>query len=232
MTRKAINLLNMLKSVAEFYTENPTTLVNKPALKTAVDKLNTFIGEIEALEKTQAKNTKTDTGLKAETRAALINAALIILAGMAAHAAATNDTSLKMEANITKRDLNKMRGNKLLTTAHSIFESAAAIASELVIWDVTSADISMLNINSAAFDAKDPLIKNIKARSVKATAEIKLKLDEARIFTKTTLDAMMLPLKMSNPTLYRQYKEARTIIHTAGARKKGTPVPPDIYKPD
>ena len=232
MTRRAINLLNMLKSVAEFYTENPTILVDKPTLKAAVGKLNTFIGEVEALEKTQARKTKTDTALKAVTKSALINATLKVLAGMAAHAAATNDIGLKMEANITKRDLNRMRGNNLVTKVLSIYESAVGLVSELTEWEVTQDDISALKDISAAFDAKDPAIKIVKARSMQATADIKIKLDEARIFTKTTLDAMMLPLKMSNPTLYGQYKEARTIINTAGARKKGTPVPPDIYKPD
>jgi hypothetical protein len=96
------------------------------------------------------------------------------------------------------------------------------IAPQLMTWHVTQPDIDALDTNSAAFDAKDPAIKNIKARSAKATADIKAKLDEAYNFTKDSLDAMMLPFKMVNPLAYGHYQNAREIIHIAGAHKKGT----------
>jgi len=57
---------------------------------------------------------------------------------------------------------------------------------------------------------------------VQATADIKTKLDESYTFTKDSIDAMMQPFKMSNPTTYGHYQNARTIINTAGAHKKGT----------
>ena len=220
MTRKAINLLNMLKSVVQFYTENPTILTDKPAIKAAVDKLKALISEIEALEKTQAVGTKTDTALKAETKTALIQAALKVLAGITAHAAATNDTRLKMEADTTEYDLKKMRDNNLILEIRSIYDMATEIAPELKVWEVEQADIDALDTNSAAFDAKDPAIKNLKARSVQATADIKSKSDEANNLCKDSLDAMMLPFKMSNPTLYGHYQNARTMINTAGGHSK------------
>ena len=55
MTRKEINLLNMLKSVVQFYTENPQLLIGKPALEAAVNRLKSLIAEVEALEQAQAK---------------------------------------------------------------------------------------------------------------------------------------------------------------------------------
>jgi hypothetical protein len=226
MTRKAINLLNMLKSVVRFYEENPAILADKPALKTAVDKLKAFIAEIEDLEKVQAKDTKADTTLKGETKTALINAALKVLAGMAAHAAATNDTRLKMDSDISERELEKMRDNNLITEIYSIHETATEIATELKGWNVEQADIDALDTNTAAFDAKDPAIKNIKARSVQATADLKAKLDEAYNFTKDTLDPMMMPTKIANPTVYGHYQNARTIINTAGGHSK--PTAPDV----
>lgn len=222
MTRKSINLLNMLKSVVQFYAENPRLLTDKPALKAAVDKLKAFIAEVEAFEQTQAKNTKTETALKAETKVTMIQAALKVLAGLAAHAASTNDTGLKMEADITERDLSKMRDNDLIIEIHAIYELALQLVDELAIWNVTQTDIDALDIHSNSFEAKDPAIKNIKARSTQATAEIKFKLDEAYNFTKDSLDAMMLPVKMSDPTVYGHYQKARTIINTAGAHSKTT----------
>jgi len=222
MTRKEINLLSMLKSVVQFFDENPTLLSDKPALKAAVEKLRAFIAEIEALEQTQAKGTKADTALKAETKVSLMNAILKVYAGITAHGAATNDTRLKMAADVSEYDLKKMRDNYLISEARKAYELSLPLATELVTWHVSQADIDALDTNSAAYDAKDPAIKNIKARSKQATADIKTKLDESYSFTKDSIDAIMLPFKMSNPTTYGHYQNARTIINTAGAHKKGT----------
>lgn len=222
MTRKSINLLNMLKSVVQFYTENPNLLTDKPALQAAIEKLKAFIHQVELLEQEQVKNTKVDTALKGETKVMLINAILKVLAGVAAHAAATNDTRLKMEADVTEYDLKRMRDNSLILEAHAAHELAVAIATELVIWNVAQPDIDAVDTNSAAFDAKDPAIKNIKARTAQATTDIKAKLDEAYTFVKDSLDAMMLPVKMQDTTVYGHYQKARTIINTAGAHSKAT----------
>ena len=113
-----------------------------------------------------------------------------------------------------------MRDNYLIIQTNATHELAMSIATALETWHVTQADIDSLNTNSAEFEAKDPAIKNIKARSAKATADIKAKLDEAYNFTKDTIDAMMLPYKTVNPTAYGHYQKAREIIHTAGGHKK------------
>ena len=222
MTRKLINLLDMLKSVLRFFDENPQLFEGKPALQQAVEKLRNYVAEVEALELEQAKNAKTETALKGETKTALINAALKVLAGIGAHAAATNDSRLKMDSDITEYDLNRLRQNDLITEIHTIYDMALPLMPYLSTWHVAQQDIDALNTNSTEFDAKDPAIKNIKARSAKATADIKAKLDEAYNFTKDSLDAMMLPYKTVNPTAYGHYQNAREIIHTAGGHKKGT----------
>jgi len=226
MTRKSINLLDILKNVLQFFTENPQLLEGKLALQASVEKLRAYISEVEVLEQAQAKNAKTETVLKGETKTALINAALKVLAGIGAHAAAINDTRLKTDSDITEYDLNRLRQNDLITEIHSIYDMALPIATELITWHVTKPYIDALDTNSAAFEAKDPAIKNIKARSAKATADIKEKLDEAYDFTKDSIDAMMLPFKTVNPTAYGHYQKSREIIHIAGGHKKG-PTPDD-----
>jgi hypothetical protein len=223
MTRKEINLLNMLKSVVQFYTENPQLLIGKPALEAAVNQLKSLIAEVEALEQAQAKTSKTETALKGETKTALINAALKVLAGLSAHAAATNNTALKMNADFTERDLDKMRDNDLITKSQSFYELALPFAPELGTWHVTQADIDALDTNSAAFKAKNPAIKSIKDHSAEATAAIKAKLDEAYDFTKDSLDAMMLPYKMTEPTAYGLYQKSREIVHIAATHSKAKP---------
>lgn len=222
MTREQINLLSMLKSVLQFFNENPQLLEGKPALQAAVEKSRTYVSEIDSLEQAQAIGSKADTALKHETKTSIISALLKVLAGIGAHGAAINDTRLKMAADVSEYELKKMRDNNLIIQTNATHELAMSIASALETWHVTRDDIDALNTNSAAFEAKDPAIKNIKARSAKATADIKAKLDEAYNFTKDSLDAMMLPFKTVNPTSYGHYQKAREIIHLAGGHKKGT----------
>jgi hypothetical protein len=220
MTRKEINLLSMLKSIVQFYNENAMLLSDKPALQAAVEKLKAYIAEVEALEQKQIRGSKADTALKAETKTDLINAMMKVYAGIAAHGAATNDTRLKMAADFSDYELKKMRDSNLVAEAHALYELAVPIAPQLITWHVMQFDIEALDTNSAAFDAKDPAIKNIKARSVQATADMKAKLEEAYDFTKDSLDAMMLPFKIVNPSAYGHYQKAREIIHIAGAHSK------------
>jgi len=222
MTREQINLLSMLKSILQFFDENPQLLEGKPALQAAVEKLRAYVSEIDALEQAQAIGSKADTALKRETKTSIISALLKVLAGIGAHGAAINDTRLKMAADVSEYELKKMRDNYLIIQTNATHELAMSIATALETWHVTQADIDALNTNSAEFEAKDPAIKNIKARSAKATADIKAKLDEAYNFTKDTIDAMMLPYKTVNPTAYGHYQKAREIIHLAGGHKKGT----------
>ena len=229
MTRKGINLLSMLKSIVQFFTENAALIADKPALLAALARVKVMISDIEALQDTQAIGTRPDTALKSETKVELIKANLVVLAGIGAHGAATNDTRLKMAADVTEYDLRRMRDNDLLLQSHSTRETALPIAPALLIWDVTQNDIDALDTTSSLYNAKSPEIRNIKARSKQATDDIKRKLDEANDFVKDTLDAMMLPFKKVNPTFYGNYLIASDVINLAGARRKGTT--PDEVKP-
>lgn len=220
MSRKEINVLNMLKSVVQFFTENPALFSNKAALEAAIQKLKAHIAEIESLENSQISDTKADTALKAETKTNLINAMLIVFGGITAHAAATNDIRLRMAADVSKYELGKMRDHNLIVEARSTYELALPIANALLEWEVTQDHIDDIDTNSSAFNAKDPAIKIIKARSTQTTKEIRAKLDETNNFVKETLDAMMLPYKISKPTEYGQYQKARSVINIAGGHSK------------
>ena len=208
MNRNQINLLNAMKSVDQFFTENPKLLEEKPSLKAAVAQNKVLISEMEALSKAQKTTAKSDVALKGETRTTLVKANLKVLAGVKAVGIATNDTRLKMAADITKSELNKMRDNNLIEESQTTYELGLSLAPKLLEWDVTALDIEAVNTNSATYDAMDPAIKNIKARSSQATDELKDKSKESSAFLRDTLDEMMVTIKTSQPVLYAQYQKS------------------------
>lgn len=218
MNRKELNFFGTMKSVNEFLTLNQTHFANKPAMVAAHDRLKITISNIESNEQTQAIDTTIDTTLKEKDKETLINNTLKVAAAMSAVAASTSDTRLKMIANVSKTDLSRMRESNLATKTLSIHQAALSIATELAIWEVTQADIDSLDSDSSKFLQRAPTNRNIKAITMQAKVEIKIKIAEGGVLLRDTIDALMLPYKTINSTLHGQYLVARAIIDRSATR--------------
>ena len=225
MNRTEMNQFNMMQSVDQFFTINLLLLSSNPAIGTNVARLKTLIADINAISQVQAISTKADTTIKADIKSSLIDGALKVAGGMSAHAAATGDTRLKMIADISFSELNKMRETDFTIKIRAIYDAALPIAEALEVWGVTQADIDGLNTGVEEFTTKSPAIRNVKAKTKQATSGLKTKFDEGNDLIKNTLDPMMLPFKNLNPTLHGEYMNARAIIDRRATQTQ-TPPPP------
>ena len=225
MNRTEMNQFNMMQSVDQFFTINLLLLSSNPAIGKNAARLKTLIGEINAISQVQAVSTKADTTIKADIKSSLIDGALKVAGGMSAHAAATGDTRLKMIADISFSELNKMRETDFTIKIRAIYDAALPIAEALEVWGVTQADIDGLNTGVEEFTTKSPTIRNVKAKTKQATSGLKSKFDEGNDLIKNTLDPMMLPFKNLNPTLHGEYMNARAIIDRRATQTQ-TPPPP------
>jgi len=225
MNRTEMNQFNMMQSVDQFFTINLLLLSSNPAIGKNAARLKTLIGEINAISQVQAVSTKADTTIKADIKSSLIDGALKVAGGMSAHAAATGDTRLKMIADISFSELNKMRETDFTIKIRAIYDAALPIAEALEVWGVTQADIDGLNTGVEEFTTKSPAIRNVKAKTKQATSGLKTKFDEGNDLIKNTLDPMMLPFKNLNPTLHGEYMNARAIIDRRATQTQ-TPPPP------
>ena len=222
MNRTEMNQFNMMQSVDQFFTINLLLLSSNPAIGTNVARLKTLIADINAISQVQAISTKADTTIKADIKSSLIDGALKVAGGMSAHAAATGDTRLKMIADISFSELNKMRETDFTIKIRAIYDAALPIAEALEVWGVTQADIDGLNTGVEEFTNQSPTIRNVKAKTKQATSGLKTKFDKGNDLLKNTLDPMMLPFKNLNPTLHGEYMTARAIIDR---RATQTPAP-------
>ena len=220
-----MNQFNMMQSVDQFFTINLLLLSSNPAIGTNVARLKTLIADINAISQVQAISTKADTTIKADIKSSLIDGALKVAGGMSAHAAATGDTRLKMIADISFSELNKMRETDFTIKIRAIYDAALPIAEALEVWGVTQADIDGLNTGVEEFTNQSPAIRNVKAKTKQATSGLKTKFDEGNDLIKNTLDPMMLPFKNLNPTLHGEYMNARAIIDRRATQTQ-TPPPP------
>lgn len=213
MNRAEINHYEMMKSVEKFFTENAALIANQPKLVEAHANLRTLCDEIHIINTQQAETTKGVTAQKTENRVGLITSMIKVNDGLKAHAAATSDVKLKAETNISASEINRLRDNDLAVRSQAIYALAKPLATELAVWGITESEIDALEISKVTVMQKTPAIRNVRAVTVQATANLKDKLKETSVLLKETVDPMMLPFKTINPTFFGEYRIARTIIH-------------------
>jgi hypothetical protein len=216
MTRVEINQFNMMQSVDQFFTNNQSLISSNPAIVAACNKLKSLIGDINAESQVQAVSTKAGSAVKADVKTNITDTVLKVAAGMAAQAASTADTRLKIAADITRSELSKMRDADLLIKTRAIHEAALPLVTELAIWGVTKADVDALVSIADEYSTQSPDIRNLKVKTVQATTDLKAKFDETNTLIKNTLDPMMLPFKNLNPTFHGEYLKARAIVNLGG----------------
>lgn len=222
MNRKEINLLGMIESVVEGLSNNQSLISDKPAIVAVQTKLKDNIAEIYSLKSKQAVSTKADTAIKGYKKEDMIANLLVCAAGVAAVGAEKNDVKLKMAGAVSESALKNMRESDLVIKGHEVFEAAKTIVTELAAWSVTEDEIDDLGESTDSYLSQNPTIRNIKAKSVQATVEIKEKLDESYMLIKDQLDVFMLPFKKINPTFYGEYQNTRLIIARAASHPKPT----------
>lgn len=223
MNRNEINLFDMLQSVDEFLTQNASLIQNQPALGSAHTRLHDINEEIFDLNQRQSVSTTTETALKSFKKKEMIQILLKVTGAMAAHAAATDDSKLRLTATLSEWELKNMRENDLVIKAKAIYDSALPLLDKLIPWGITQADLDLLGTDYAEFKQKTPENRNQRAQSTQATATLKEKLHEGKTLVKEKIDPMMLTFKVLNPSFHAEYVVASTIVdRAAGHGSKGT----------
>lgn len=220
MNRKEIDLLTMMESVTELLDNNISLINDKPAIVNILAILKENIVNIKQLKQKQAVSTKADFAIKEYRREDMIANLLVVKAGVAAVATEKNDVKLKTVTAVTDSAINNMRESSLVQTGHDIYEAAMPIAPELLGWKVTQQEIDDLGASTDSYLDQNPTIRNIRAKSTQATAEMKLKLDESYSLIKNGLDTLIVPFKKINPTFYGEYMNTRIIISHAATHPK------------
>lgn len=220
MNRKELNLEGMIQSVVGGLDNNQLLISDKTAIVAVLTKLKANLVAIKDLKQKQAVSTKADTAIKSYRKEDMIANLMEVAAGIAAVGAEKNDVRLKMVGDVSESALKNMRESDLVVKGHEVYETALSIVPELVVWSVTQDEIDDLGESTDSYLSQNPTIRNIRARSTQATAEIKEKIDESYGLIKDPLDALMLPFKKINPTFYGEYENTRLIIDRAATYPK------------
>ena len=228
MNRKELNSLNEMKSVEQFLTNNKETFADKPAIVEAHNRLKVIIGQADSNYQLQSIDTTVETTIKDDAKKELTALTLKVAAAMTAVAAGTSNIRLRAISDVSKNILNRMREPDYINKVRSISQEAITMGEELATWKVTLQDIETLGTRLESFSQTAPINRNIEAANIQATVDLRANLSEGRELMRETLDALILPYKTINPTLYGQYQVARAIIDRSATQSTKTePAKPD-----
>jgi len=212
MNRRELNLFAMFQTLEEFLDKNLSSFEDKPAIMGCITELKSRNASIGSLNELQSVSTKADFAIKSEDKQLLIDTAIKISDGLKVLAATYKDTRLKIEAQVSRWDLGRLREGDLLVRLKQLYVSAAPHESELLPLGISKEEIDSLDSDTSKLMKSSPVIKNIKAKTTQATAELGQTVVDTNTFIREMLDSLMLQFKNLNSTLYGEYQNARKIV--------------------
>jgi len=218
MTRREMNLKEMLSTLEEFLVSNLSSFEAKAAILAVIDKLKAQNAEIKRLSQSQAESTEADYAIKGSTEDVLMKTAVRVSDGLMAIAATTNDVRLKIDGKVSKWELGRMREDDLYVRLKQLHIAALAHVDQLLPMGITTGEVKMLDVESDVMMKMRPSINVTKAKTTKATADLGQTITDINNVVRETLDALMLEFKLLNPTLYGEYLNARKINNRSAGR--------------
>lgn len=230
MNRRELNLSTMFQTVEEFLNKNSSSFEDKPLMKAAIADLKQCNATIHSLNEAQSVSTRADFAIKAEDRKMLLDNGLKVSDGLKAIAAMNKDTRLKVEADVSRWELGRLRENDMLIRLKQLHATAQPYMAELLALGVEASVVDSLDSDSSKLMQTSPAIRNIKVKTRQATIELGETVISTNNLIRETLDPMMLPFKNINPTLYGEYQNARKVADVKGGRstKESTELKPEV----
>lgn len=218
MNRRELNLSGMFQTLEEFLNNNLSSFEDKPLIMAFIADFKQRNKTILSLNEAQSVSTRAEFYIKAEDKKILLNNAISVSDGLKVIAAMKNDSHLKIEADVTRWELGRMRENDMLIRLKQLHTSALPYIEELIAIGVSAEVTNSLDGDTSKLMKSSPMIKNIRVKTVQATSELGELVVATNNLIRDTLDPLMLMFKNLNSTLYGEYNNARKIVDIRGGR--------------
>jgi hypothetical protein len=218
MNRRELNLFEMFETLEEFFDTNLSSFEDKPVVLDCIKTLKSRNVSIRNLNELQSISTKADYAIKSDDRQSLIDTAIKVSDGLKVVAATHNDARLKIDAQVSRWDLGRLRERDLLVRLKQLYVLAAPYEAELLPQGISKEEIDSLDSDTGVLMKSSPVIKNKQAKTTQATAELGQMVVDTNAFIRETIDSLMLQFKNLNATLYGEYQNARKIINRPAGR--------------
>jgi len=219
------NTLSMFQVVSQTMQTNQAVWSGVADVVSAVAAFNTEVVGIEGLAAQQQQSSTGVTRDKKDLRAAMADAAMIVVGALKALAARTGNDDLAAQIDFTRSSFIYGRDTQAATNGDVVHTHGTANAAALANSGITAATLTALR---GAIDAYRDIISRPREVIV-TTSAVTEQLDAAfaRILAILTdqLDNLIELFRVSNRPFYDQYQAARQIIDT-GSPSPTTPPGP------
>lgn len=224
MTDLQSNRLDMYIVVSDFYGTNQAAIDVVTARTTAFGQLTTNINAIRALAANQSATLSGVAQDKTVLRTALNELTFSILSPARAWALANSDNTNANEFNHSPSDLRAIKDDLMgsfCTHRHSIITANLASMAD---YGITAPILASWATAISDYEAALGRPRTAVIQRGSYTGSLRNLFTATNRLFKQTIDPLMVPFSLSDPTLYANYQRARIIINRRGrSTGSGTP---------
>jgi hypothetical protein len=221
MNNRQNEKLNMFQATLDVCDSNSGTYQNTPVFTTAVYDFNSVVSEIRLTDQDRDKMiVQSASSEKTDYEDKLISISIKVGNLVYVYAFDNNDQLLLSLTSVNKGMFFSAEGNKKLSMAKNIHQSASAIVDKLLYYGVTN---EMLDELQKAISNYEEII--VKPRDVSVvhknyTYKLKTLFAKADSILYDKLDKLIVLFKDSHPDFYNEYKSARNVLSISKRHRK------------
>lgn len=225
MRKTESNKLNMYDGVVSYMESNADAYSNLPVITESFNEFKNIVEQIKGKDMDFKNQTKGVTAEKLNAEEALIYYVLKIANALYVLGIKTKNSTLQINAKVTKSSLVQARDNILANKASQILSMAAEHEDDLVNYGVTADMITAAQNQLNSFNEALGKQINEHASAVAAREELTQLFEKADSILKEELDPMIEMFTDTNPNFYNGYFAARVIrnLGEGGAAQSQTP---------
>ncbi len=211
MRKTESNKLNMYDGVVSYMDTNSDAYSDLPVITESFNEFKNVVEQIKSKDLDFKNQTKGVTAEKLNAEEALISYVLKIANALYVLGVKTKNSSLQINAKVTKSSLVQARDNILANKASQILSLAAEHEADLANYGITAEMISAAHEKLNEFNEALGRQVNEHANAVAAREELTQLFEKADAILKEELDPMIEMFSDSNPNFYNGYAAARVI---------------------
>jgi len=209
----------MFDATTKLLDNNQSLFANMAQLAAAHQELKVKVSLIDQHRQIQVVKNSGLTRNKVTLREELTTLLLRISSALTAHATATNDQVLQARVAYSLSELKKSSDRIVGDIAVQVNGLAAAAGAALQTWFVGPEELAQFDRLTNEFKSVLPLRRVATTVSKASTSDISEVFHEIDVLLKTKLDLLIKPFKFTEPTFYKEYRNARALVNYTGRGK-------------
>jgi hypothetical protein len=223
MNKSQLNGFAMYLAVQAFLLNSAAALAAITVLAAKLTKLSAFLERLRELTRVQFEPLQGKTVVRQETLDQTSDLTLEVAGAVLSYAKDVQHAELGAKMDITRWGLQRLRQAERTAFMQNVHDAAATVIADLTPYGVTPERLAefQTSIHEANHAVNEP--RRVLSDRKVATAEIIDLTQQIDALLEDEIDPLLLPLRRTNPVLWKRYQEAREVFDSPGVRHREQP---------